>query len=109
MGSDRMNDIEFKILSDLANGIPLSLASMTREERASVDFLAVNGLVDAWIGGDLEITDQGLLALQSEKEQRQRSDEANKRERKDRARKSIKDVLSFVFGILDKIFPFFFN
>ena len=104
-----MNDTEFNILCELEKGGRLHLSSMPKEQQAAAYTLSENKLVDIWVGGDLEITDQGLLALHLEKEQRERADQADKRECKDRTKNNIKNIVSFVLDVLSKFFPFFFN
>ena len=104
-----MNDTKFNILCELEKGDPLHLSSMTKEQQAAASTLSENNPVDIWVGGDLEITDQGLLTLHLEKEQRERADQADKRERKNRTKNSIKNIVSFVLEAFAKLFPFFFN
>ena len=94
----------YEMLCRLSAGEHLHLKDLSNEERASASILEENGLVDIWVGGDIEITQKGMLALKQAKQQLNQQKADSNRAKK---RRNLKDFFIPIAGLAVKILSFF--
>lgn len=99
-----MGENLFNMLCRLSSGEQLHLKNLSDEDRATASILQENGMVDIWVGGDIEITEKGLFSLEQTKQQIKKQKDDSKRAKK---RGNVKDFFIPVAGLVVKIISFF--